>query len=133
MNKYFAGRLGRLDYANAFLATLLSFSLLSGIVIATINMGGTGTISGLHVGILIAPLFWLILLPSTVKRFHDLGYSGWWLILVLLLLFTGWGILVYVITLLYLFFQKGVSGINKYGDQPEKVGGFFRPLFSTKY
>jgi uncharacterized membrane protein YhaH (DUF805 family) len=46
----------------------------------------------------------------TIRRLHDLGKSGWWLLIAL----TGIGALV----LLYWFAQPGDQGDNQYGPPP---------------
>jgi uncharacterized membrane protein YhaH (DUF805 family) len=56
-----------------------------------------------------------LLLPSLavlVRRLHDIGMSGWW-ILIALVPFVG-GIVLFVFTLL-----PGNRGPNKYGDDPK--------------
>jgi uncharacterized membrane protein YhaH (DUF805 family) len=55
-----------------------------------------------------------LLLPSLgveVRRLHDIGRSGWWL----LIAFTGIGI----ILLIYWLAQPGVTGANDYGPDPK--------------
>ena len=46
-----------------------------------------------------------------VRRLHDVGRSGWWL----LLNFTGIGL----IPLLFWFLSRGVEGRNRFGDDPQ--------------
>ena len=64
---------------------------------------------------LLAPLFWLAtLLPRlavSVRRLHDIGKSGWWLLLALIPVL---GFLV----LLYFCVQPGEPGENEYGPPP---------------
>lgn len=57
-------------------------------------------------------LFFLLLIPSQIKRAHDMDYSGWWLL---------WGFipLVSLIISFLLFIGSGTKGRNKYGDLPE--------------
>ena len=55
-----------------------------------------------------------VLVPSIavgVRRLHDLGRSGWWLLIILIPLI---GILI----LLYFFVQKGTAGPNEHGPDP---------------
>ena len=51
-----------------------------------------------------------LLIPSTVKRIHDVGHSGWLCILAL-------GIPLFSLLLLVL---PGVSGSNKFGEDPKR-------------
>ncbi|MBS7538294.1 DUF805 domain-containing protein [Ancylobacter lacus] len=68
----------------------------------------------LHVFTPISTLIGLLLiLPSlalSVRRFHDLGRAGWWLLLAL----TGIGTL--VVTVWFMF--RGTPGPNDYGPDP---------------
>ena len=54
-----------------------------------------------------------LLIPSTVKRIHDVGHSGWLCILAL-------GMPLFSLLLLVL---PGVPGSNKYGDDPKQSSG----------
>lgn len=56
-------------------------------------------------------------LAVTVRRLHDLGRSGWWI----LVAFTIIGIFV----LLYWYCQEGERATNRFGDDPK--GGTFLP------
>ncbi|MFC5067650.1 DUF805 domain-containing protein [Flaviflagellibacter deserti] len=47
-------------------------------------------------------------LAVTVRRLHDTGYSGWWVLIVFIPL-IGW------IVLLYWMIKKGDEGTNQYG------------------
>ncbi len=55
-----------------------------------------------------------VLLPSlaiSVRRLHDIGRSGWWL-LIGLIPFLGW------LVLLYFYVQPSEEGSNQYGPHP---------------
>jgi len=102
----FSGRASRSEYWWFALFSIIASAVL-GIIDATIfgnaNGGILGTIFSLAV-----------LVPSIavgVRRLHDLGRSGWWLLIVLIPLI---GILV----LLYFFVQKGTDGPNDHGADP---------------
>lgn len=76
-----------------------------------------GTV-GLMIGTeLIGSLYSLaILIPSLavgVRRLHDIGKSGW-MILVALIPLVGW------IWLIVLYVQEGQHGTNQYGDDPKE-------------
>lgn len=51
-------------------------------------------------------------LAVSVRRLHDLGKSGW-MLLIGLIPFIGW------LYLLFLYLQPGVSGSNAYGPDPK--------------
>lgn len=46
-----------------------------------------------------------------IKRFHDLGYSGWWTLTTMIPL-------VAVVPMVYLLFWRGTMGPNQYGNDP---------------
>lgn len=48
-------------------------------------------------------------LAVSVRRLHDINFSGWW-VLLNLIPFIGW------VILLYFFLSKGSKGLNKYGS-----------------
>jgi uncharacterized membrane protein YhaH (DUF805 family) len=54
-------------------------------------------------------LFLIYYLSLIVRRFHDLGKSGWYTLLYLVPV-------VNIITLIYLLGAKGEEGSNKYGE-----------------
>jgi uncharacterized membrane protein YhaH (DUF805 family) len=62
-----------------------------------------------------------VLLPAlavAVRRLHDLGKSGWWLLIGLIPLVGG-------IWLIVLYCTEGESGQNRYGDNPKSVKPYF--------
>lgn len=67
-------------------------------------------------GVLMIFALW-IAVSSGVRRLHDLGWSGWWMALVLspLKFFT---IFAGVLGLLILAFWRGARGRNTYGESP---------------
>jgi len=112
----FNGRARRSEYWYFVL-----FSLIAGIVANILNSilhlpsSNTNTLLG---GLLNLAL----LLPSIgvgVRRLHDTGRSGWWLLL-------GFAIIIGWIILLVWFIQDS-QGDNKYGPSPKALGGFGQP------
>lgn len=61
-----------------------------------------------------AILFWLVGLSLSVRRWHDLNKSGWWL-LVNLIPVIGW-----IYSLIMLGFMPGDRGHNNYGPPPKE-------------
>jgi uncharacterized membrane protein YhaH (DUF805 family) len=99
----FGGRARRKEY---WMFVLISFliAIAIGIVDAMIGWGVLGFVYALAV-----------LLPSiavTVRRLHDTGRTGWW-ILIALVPFIGW------IILLVFMVLDGQPGDNAYGPNPK--------------
>lgn len=64
--------------------------------------------------VLFAILFWVVSLSLSVRRWHDLNKSGWWL-LVNLIPIIGW-----IYSLIMLGFMPGDQGSNNYGPPPKE-------------
>lgn len=108
----FDGRAGRSEYWMFFLINLLiaiALAVLDG-VIGTLDMfAGIGLL-----GLLYALA---VLLPSigvAIRRLHDTGRSGWWLLVGFIPLVGG-------IILLVLLVLKGTDGDNAYGPPPRSA------------
>ena len=59
----------------------------------------------------------LLLIPAlavTVRRFHDINKSGWFVLLEIIP-FLGW------IIILVMLIEKGTEGKNRFGDYPLKL------------
>lgn len=100
----FDGRAGRKEFWMFILVSNLIF-LVAAVVEGVLNFVGylTGVITLVH------------LLPSlgvTVRRLHDIGRSGWWMLVTLIPII---GLLV----LLYFFVLPGDVQPNKYGPDPK--------------
>jgi uncharacterized membrane protein YhaH (DUF805 family) len=95
------GRIGRMTY----------LKYQAGICALFLCISVASIVIGIALLILLLPLTWSTLAVS-VKRNHDLNYSGWWLLLWTWLPIIGW---TYPI---YLLFARGTEGSNKYGDAP---------------
>lgn len=101
----FRGRVNRGDYWYAVLLVLSVFVVLS---------AGLSAVSGGAIAwLLYLPLYWSLIALS-VKRYHDLGRSGWWLLLLLIPLvgpaWVAWT----------LGFRKGQPCENRFGAQPDR-------------
>ena len=112
LRKYatFSGRARRSEYWYFFLMYLLIFVLLA------IVDGITGSFSAKSgVGLLSGVFALAMLLPSLavgVRRLHDIGRSGWWLLIAFVPLIGG-------IVLLLFAVKVGPPGDNEYGAVPE--------------
>lgn len=121
----FLGRIGRAGYNSLslvafmliFVAQLILVSPLffhppeGPISLSSIPLGWNAVAAGFIGGIAV-----FISVSSSVRRLHDLGWSGWWLILcvaplVELAVVAGLGLLV------LLSFLRGTRGPNEYGDK----------------
>lgn len=63
---------------------------------------------------ILAIVVWLIGLSLSVRRWHDLNKSGWWLLVNLIPVF-GW-----IYTFVMLGFMPGDRGSNNYGPPPKE-------------
>lgn len=114
LKKYavFYGRAGRLEYWYFVL-----FNILITIGLGIIdNLAGTfNTATGS--GLLGAVYALAVLVPSiavAVRRLHDTGRSGWWLLIILIPIIGA-------IILLVFLAQRGDSGENAYGPPPKAI------------
>lgn len=109
INSLYIGRLNRRTY----LVSSLGFLIVLGLINSVLNsvLGPQSAISGL-VSLVIFIFAAIVGVSLSVRRFHDLGKSGWFsaLFLIPVVGFFVW---------LYLIFAAGNSGSNKYGDQPK--------------
>ncbi len=101
------GRLGRLEY----FIRLCLIGILYGLGILFFMLGGKGEslnpveLVFLFIGsgiLLVSFLSWWL---STVRRLHDMDFSGWWFLL----------ICVFPILMLVLCLWPGVQGYNRFG------------------
>ncbi len=113
----FSGRIGRLRYL-AYPMIFYLVSLLAAILIGVIvgflsaTMGGNAELMGNIVGVIVMiPMMIFCAIIYPIRRLHDLGKSGW---LVLITFIPLVNILFY----LYLLFGKGDPDENEYGEPP---------------
>ena len=102
----FAGRSGRRAY---WFYTLSYFVIL--LVLAIVD-GAIGTLSTDGIGVLGGVAMLVHLIPAisvTVRRLHDIGRSGWWLLI-------GFIPLVGIITLIVFACMPSQPGANRFGD-----------------
>jgi uncharacterized membrane protein YhaH (DUF805 family) len=101
LQKYveFNGRARRKEY---WIFTLVNFAI--SVILAVLGLDFISTLFGLAV-----------LLPGlgvSIRRLHDIGKTGWWLLIAFVPL-------VGLIVLIYFFVQEGDSGSNEYGANPK--------------
>ena len=118
----FSGRARRKEFWSFLLFVWIMLFVLM-YLDTVLGLGGTATgyrtansIGFSMTGGLLSLLFGLAtLVPSiavSVRRLHDVGKSGWFLLFVFVILF-GWAYL------LYLYVQPGMTGPNEYGPDPK--------------
>ncbi len=108
------GRMGRKDYTICLLIGLC-IAITSFIVIITENPLSS-------ILFLIIFYVWYILygIIFTVRRLHDMDYSGYWWFLIFFINFITFGYTSIIITIL-LCCISGTKGKNKYGDIPLSI------------
>ena len=122
----FEGRIGRLRYlVHAILLPIAALIVLGVFILALASLPEGGPIGkGFNIILsLIQTTLWItfvvlgiwISLSAGVRRLHDMGYSGWFMLLNLVP-FVG---LVFGLVLLV---WPGQEGENKYDPQPEHTG-----------
>ena len=97
------GRLSRGDFWLAELGVFVVHSLIA-----------ASTVSYPVLGIL-ALICWLAHINLAIKRCHDRGYSGWFLLLGIVPVFQFW-------PMVELFFLAGENGENRFGSEPGESG-----------
>lgn len=115
LKKYatFSGRAQRAEYWYFVLFYLLFFiglSIIDGVTGSFSEEAGMGLLSGL--------LTLVLLIPSIavgVRRLHDTGRSGWWLLIALIPLVGAIVLLVFTV-------QDSQIGANVYGPNPKASG-----------
>jgi len=118
LKKYavFSGRARRQEYWMFFLFNILIIFALAFIevLLSPVTANARGT-SGGNESVLASIYQLAVLLPTlavAVRRLHDTGRSGWWLLIALIPLVGG-------IILLVWLAQDSQSGDNSYGPNPK--------------
>jgi uncharacterized membrane protein YhaH (DUF805 family) len=96
--------------------------ILAGTVLVLL-IGATGGSEGLYMLVLIATsIFYIILIPpsitATVRRFHDIDMSGWWVLGFLIFNVIPYLGVISALVMLYFLIKKGTSGDNRFGPDP---------------
>ena len=82
-------------------------SIITGIIDVSLGMGDTGP-----VGLLTSLVLFLPSLAVAIRRLHDIGRTGWWMLLVFIPI-LGW------IVLLFFYCTKSQETHNKWGPEPQ--------------
>jgi uncharacterized membrane protein YhaH (DUF805 family) len=117
-NLYFEtkGRIGRLTFFLKGILPLIGFLIAMSAIIGLISgfTGATETSEGVSAAVLVlVAIFYWVWLMLVVKRFHDLGRSGW---NIFLWLVPFVGQFIFIWNIIELFFFKGTEGPNQHGE-----------------
>ena len=86
-------------------------SFVVNLVTGGYNFGTTDRGFLWYIGLVISIVLWLATLAVTVRRLHDIGRSGWWVLL--------WFICCIGAIIVFIFcLQPSQPGDNQYGPQP---------------
>ena len=118
----FSGRASRSEYWWSYLgymifSTFFQFVIIIIMMIPLLLFPETPEVSMIFLLIALIPVLILIGLPIltvSVRRLHDVGYSGWWYLLLLIPLAN----LLFAIAFLILFVSEGNGHENQYGPVP---------------
>ena len=124
----FRGRLSRATYGVALIGQLAASLALASLLGFTHHCGENQSTSVIISIILLFPLVCLLvwtILAVQAKRWHDLGYSGW---TVLIQLIPVIGFLIALV----IGFIRGTSGPNRYGEDPLESPNSLSAIFSRK-
>ena len=113
LKKYavFSGRARRKEYWFFILwYVVISIGLAIIDAVAGLRIGDAGILQGLYALALLIPS-----LAVTVRRLHDTGRTGWWLLIILIPLIG-------LIVLLVFMFLDSEPGENAYGPSPKAAG-----------
>jgi uncharacterized membrane protein YhaH (DUF805 family) len=111
----FKGRIGRLTYWGLSIV-LIAIDFAGIFVLDFIDRAFSSSQSGTSDFILLLILgftgviLWTLLAIS-VKRWHDLDKSGWWMLVGLIPIIGGWWLTI------ELGFSRGTEGANQYGER----------------
>jgi uncharacterized membrane protein YhaH (DUF805 family) len=110
----FSGRARRSEYWFFVLFNLIAFAVLFGIDMMlgmASEKAGMGILSGLYsLGVIVPSI------AVAVRRMHDQGRSGWFVLTGLIPCVGG-------LVLLYFLVQPGTVGANEYGVDPQSMAG----------
>lgn len=84
------------------------FSIVTGIIDTSMGMGDTGPF-----GLLVSLVLFLPSIAVAIRRLHDIGRTGWWMLMIFLPI-IGW------IVLLVFYCTKTQNEPNKWGPVPRR-------------
>lgn len=112
------GRLNRRQFFLIVILTLIPALILLGILFSIMKNNNDGLMLS---QILLLFIYSLLMIPSRVKRLHDMNHSGWFLFWVYMIgLIPGLNVFIDPLFTLMLLLVSGDENKNQYGDLPEK-------------
>jgi len=122
----YKGRLNRKDFALGFLIALVTLSIevsLSTIGTRLISLSsGIAVFFGIAIWVALIAYFVFFLYSLNVRRLHDIGYNGWWSLLLLVPIVGAF-------LFIYICVKKGIPITNEYGEVPQKRN-FIKAVFN---
>lgn len=125
IKKLYSGRIGRKNYGLGLLLFIGSLILLIAIFASMFSSDSSSSF-GVFLIIVLYAVFILHLFSLHVRRFHDLGNSGWRVLLFFIPL-------VNLIILISLLATKGKDEVNEYGEVPQKSIKFLDAIFNRYF
>lgn len=104
------GRISRSKYWFGFVAVVVCVNLMNYLLDLFGLWGDSSEVSLL--ALLLMLLFLPLVFALSIKRFHDMGFSGWFSVLLVV------PFLNLAVSLFWLGFVKGTDGDNNYGPDP---------------
>lgn len=138
MRKYFtfSGRAPRREFWMYVLVYVVGAVILSFVDAALFgyNTDASSSSTGINASASVNSVFGLIWalahfipgLAVSVRRLHDIGKTGWWILIGIIPLVNFIGIFV----LLYWYIKKSDEGTNDYGDNPYGLGAIDEDVFA---
>jgi uncharacterized membrane protein YhaH (DUF805 family) len=124
--KYFTfqGRAARAEFwwfgLFIFIILAVVYSIAGWLAVATMSDGSMSIVGDLAIAVaaLIVLVFFIPGIAVTVRRLHDLGYSGWWYLAQLIPVVGG----IISIIMFIGFLMRGNVGTNRFGPDPLAEG-----------
>ncbi len=108
ISKFFTGRINRRNYAVVFIVLNIAYIMMYSYRTEGLPKEWATFIPALLIILIMVILSWSI----AIRRFHDIGKSGWYMLLLFLPLLN-------LILPLYLLFKRGEINANKYDVSPK--------------
>ena len=109
------GRIGRARYLCYSFAIIILVLIVVGVVAAVSgSISEAGEMTALMSVLVTIPIF-VVMIMMARRRFHDLNFSGWWAITIIVPIIS-------IIPSLFLMFAPGNKHENDYGLMPTKNG-----------
>ena len=108
ISNFFTGRINRRNYAVVFIVLNIAYIMMYSYRTEGLPKEWATLIPTLLIMLVLVILSWSI----AIRRFHDIGKSGWYMLLLFLPILN-------LILPIYLLFKSGDVSANKYGTPPK--------------